>query len=132
MMKKSTGLFIILGAMVSMTQISCDSVNDGKQKEEIHNPASQTIPEEAKGLIGRWDITVDKNGKQTTSWLEVKLSGFNVLVGAFVSDDGSRRPVSHIKLNQGKFSFRIPPQWEGGHGVITIQGALVGEELKGT
>ncbi|NGM62826.1 DUF1080 domain-containing protein [Sphingobacterium sp. SGG-5] len=137
MMKKSTGLFIVLGAMVSMTQISCDGVNDGKQKdgkqkEEIHNPASQTIPEEAKGLIGRWDITVDKNGKQAPSWLEVKLSGFNVLVGAFVSDAGSSRPVSHIKLNQGKFSFDIPPQWEGGEGVFTIQGELVGEEIKGT
>lgn len=111
---------------------ACGGATQDTEKEEIHNAATQTIPKEAEGLIGRWDITVEKEGKQVPSWLEVKLSGFNVLVGSFVADAGSSRPVSHIKLDKGKFSFEIPPQWEGGEGVFTIEGELVGEEIKGT
>lgn len=112
---------------------SCDNESKPvKQEEEIHNPATQTIPEEAKGLIGRWNLTVDQDGKEAPSWLEVKLSGFNVLVGAFVGSSGSSRPVSHIKLDKGNFSFEIPPQWEGGDGMFVIQGELTGEQIKGT
>lgn len=121
-------LCFLAGAFSSCGEMS----NETKDKEEIHNPATQVIPEEAKGLIGRWDITVDKEGKEAPSWLEIKLSGFNVLVGQFVADAGSSRPVSQIKVDQGKFSFEIPPQWEGGSGVFTIAGELVGEEIKGT
>ncbi len=122
-----------LACMLALHLVSCNSSsNSEKQKEETHNPATQTIPEEAKGLIGRWDLTVDNEGKEAPSWLEVKLSGFNTLVGSFVGSSGSSRPVSHIKLDQGKFSFEIPPQWEGGDGMFTIQGELAGETIKGT
>ncbi|ULT42267.1 hypothetical protein KRR40_01070 [Niabella defluvii] len=62
----------------------------------------------ADDLIGRWDITLDKDGKAKPSWLEVKLSGMKTLVGYFVGDDGSARPVSKVKLENGKFSFAIP------------------------
>lgn len=122
-----------LTCLLAGTLVSCNNATTTeKQEEEIHNPATQTIPEEAKGLIGRWDITVDKDGKAAPSWLEVKLSGFNVLVGAFVADAGSSRPISHIKLDGGKFSFEIPPQWEGGDGLFTIQGELADGGIKGT
>lgn len=131
MIKKYVIYSLISGVVITGLG-SCGDVNKKAEKEEIHNAATQTIPEEAKGLIGRWDITVEKEGKQVPSWLEVKLSGFNVLVGSFVADAGSSRPVSHIKLDKGKFSFEIPPQWEGGEGMFTIQGELVGEEIKGT
>ena len=85
---------IIYGACLSVLfggLISCNNgaTTDNKNEEEIHNPATQTIPDEAKELIGRWDITVEKEGKQVPSWLEIKLSGFNTLVGYFVSDAGS-------------------------------------------
>ncbi|WP_262249321.1 3-keto-disaccharide hydrolase [Parapedobacter soli] len=103
-----------------------------KQEEEIHNAATQVVPEEAEGLIGRWDLTVNKEGKEVPSWLEVKLSGFDVLVGAFVADAGSSRPVSHITLQDGVFSFQIPPQWEGGSGFFTIEGQLTDNGIKGT
>lgn len=103
-----------------------------KPVEEVHNPATQTIPEEAKGLIGRWDLTVDKNGTEAPSWIEIKLSGFNTLVGAWVGDSGSQRPISHIKLQNGVFSFAIPPQWEGGTGDIVISGELKEGKLVGT
>lgn len=127
---------ISYGAMACMLAahlVSCNNPSTTeKQKEDTHNPATQTIPEEAKGLIGRWDLTVDNEDKDAPSWLEVKLSGFNTLVGSFVGSTGSSRPVSHIKLDKGKFSFEIPPQWEGGDGMFTIQGELAGEEIKGT
>ncbi|WP_164112614.1 MULTISPECIES: DUF1080 domain-containing protein [Sphingobacterium] len=131
MIKKYVVYSLISGFAIAGLN-ACGGATQNTEKEEIHNAATQTIPKEAEGLIGRWDITVEKEGKQVPSWLEVKLSGFNVLVGSFVADAGSSRPVSHIKLDKGKFSFEIPPQWEGGEGVFTIQGELVGEEIKGT
>src|SRR3546814_2748439 len=114
-MKKYT----LYGPLVCLLTAGVISCNNGgttmkQQEEEIHNAATQVVPEEAEGLIGRWDLTVDKDGKDVPSWLEVKLSGFDVLVGHFVADAGSSRPVSYIALKDGKFSFQIPPQWEGG------------------
>ena len=63
----------------------------------------------AKDLIGRWDITMDENGKSVPSWLEVKLSGYRTLVGYFVGPSGSARPVSKVNFDKGKFSFTISP-----------------------
>lgn len=104
-----------------------------QQQEHLMDTAiTQVDTEEAKGLIGRWDLTVDKDGKDAPSWLEVKLSGRDVLVGAFVSDAGSSRPISYITLQNGKFSFQIPPQWEGGGGLFTIEGELTGDGIRGT
>ena len=126
-------------ALISTSLVSCKhrpkeggETQDSLAKEEVHNPATQTIPEEYKDLIGRWDLNVDKNGKVAPSWIEIKLSGFNTLVGAYVGDSGSQRPVSHVKLKDGKFSFAIPPQWEGGEGDFVIEGQLDGGNLKGT
>ncbi|MGK6351818.1 3-keto-disaccharide hydrolase [Parapedobacter sp. DT-150] len=128
--------YAIYGPLMGLLAVSVISCNNGttiqKQEEEIHNAATQVVPEEAEGLIGRWDITVDKEGEEAPSWLEVKLSGFDVLVGAFVSDAGSSRPVSHITLQNGVFSFQIPPQWEGGGGLFTVEGELTAEGIKGT
>ncbi|MFZ8458493.1 hypothetical protein ACO1MZ_14665, partial [Staphylococcus aureus] len=49
-----------------------------------------------KAAIGRWDLTVKMGDRERPSWLEVKLSGIKTLVGYFVADGGSARPVSHI------------------------------------
>src|SRR5690606_1295017 len=123
MLKKYVGYSavacVLAGSLVSCGQATTDvntKSEEVKQEEELHNPASLEVPKEAEGLVGRWDITVDKNGNKAPSWLEVKVSGYNTLVGSFVSDAGSSRPVSHIVLKDGKFSFAIPPQWEGGEG----------------
>ena len=102
------------------------------QENQLNTAATQVDPEAAKELIGRWDLTVDRDGNEAPSWLEVKLSGRDVLNGAFVGASGSSRPVSYITLQDGKFSFQIPPQWEGGGGLFTIDGELAGEGLKGT
>lgn len=87
---------------------------------------------DAKALIGRWDITIDENGKSAPSWLEVKLSGNRTLVGYFVGSSGSARPVAKVNFDQGKFNFSIPPQWEGGDQDFVISGELTGEGMQGT
>lgn len=86
----------------------------------------------AKDLIGRWDITVDENGKEAPSWLEVKLSGTKTLVGSFVGSTGSARPVSKVTFENGKFSFKIPPQWERGDQDFVIEGELTAAGIQGT
>ncbi|MFY8013248.1 MAG: DUF1080 domain-containing protein, partial [Saprospiraceae bacterium] len=49
-------------------------------------------------IEGRWDITVDKGDKKVPSWLDVRHSGNRTLVGYFVSESGSARPVSKINF----------------------------------
>lgn len=131
-MNKRIAIVLAISGLVGLTMTSCKDGNKGNKEEEVHNPASQTIPDEAKDLLGRWDLTVDKSGKQVPSWIEIKLSGFTTLVGSWVGDSGSSRPISHIKLENGKFSFAIPPQWEGGEGDFVIEGEIAGADLKGT
>jgi hypothetical protein len=83
-------------------------------------------------IIGRWDLTVDKGGKEVPSWLEVTHSGFHTLVGRFVSDAGSARPISRVNFKDGKINFSIPPQWEPGTNDIMVEGTLQGDNLSGT
>lgn len=88
--------------------------------------------ETSKDLIGRWDITIDENGKPAPAWLEVKLSGNKTLVGSFVGTSGSARPVAEVKFNNGEFNFTIPPQWESGEQNFLIEGKLAGAAISGT
>lgn len=83
-------------------------------------------------IEGRWDITVDVGGKQVPSWLEVRHSGNNTLVGQFVGASGSARPVSRVNFNGGKMSFSIPPQWERGNNDLTVEGTLSANGLTGS
>jgi hypothetical protein len=90
-------------------------------------PQSDTV-----AIQGRWDITIDVNGKMTPSWLEVKHSGLKMLVGRFVGPGGSARPISRIYLEDGKMSFSIPPQWEPEPEDLKVEGKLQGDNLSGT
>jgi hypothetical protein len=83
-------------------------------------------------VIGRWDITIDKGGKSLPSWLEVQRSGNHTLIGRFVYAFGSARPISEVKVNNGKYSFSIPPQWEPGNRNIDFEFEVSGDMLKGT
>src|SRR5690606_21723355 len=65
-------------------------------------------------IEGRWDMVISQDGKELPSWLEIRHSGTRTLVGRFVYAMGSARPISEIKLDGGKFTFSIPPQWEEG------------------
>ena len=59
--------------------------------------------------IGKWDLEVEYGEAWLPSWLEVKLSGNKSLVGYFVADEGSARPISEIHDKEGMISFSIPP-----------------------
>jgi hypothetical protein len=83
-------------------------------------------------VIGRWDLTFVKDGKNFPSWLEVQKSGFHTLIGRYVYANGSARPISEVKKDNGKFSFSIPPQWEEGNRNLDFQFEVSGDQIKGS
>lgn len=93
---------------------------------------SSTYAQESNPMEGRWDLVIEKDGKKLPSWLEIRHSGFHTLVGRFVYAFGSARPISEIKVNEGIFSFEIPPQWEPGNSNLKFAGQMVGDGLIGT
>ncbi|MEO6638903.1 MAG: DUF1080 domain-containing protein [Ginsengibacter sp.] len=82
-------------------------------------------------LEGRWDITIDMDGKSAPSWLEVTHSGLKMLVGHFVGTSGSARPISKVNFADGKFSFSIPPQWEPEDHDLVVEGTLDNDAISG-
>ncbi len=83
-------------------------------------------------LLGKWDITVNIDGKALPSWLEVHHSGLRMLVGRFVGTGGSARPISRIYFKDDKMSFSIPPQWEPEDRNLEVEGVLKDGQLSGT
>jgi hypothetical protein len=83
-------------------------------------------------LLGRWDLVVSDSGGTYPSWLEVTRSGYNALVGRFVGQSGSARPIGNVAYDNGAFSFAIPPQWEQGKADLRLEGKIEGEKLTGT
>ena len=104
-----------------MLSTSAAKANDPK------NGASDSV-----AIQGRWDITIDMDGKPAPSWLEIRHSGLRMLVGRFVGTGGSARPISRIYLEDGKLSFSIPPQWENEPNDLKVEGTLENDMLKGT
>ena len=92
-----------------------------------------TINAQENPLEGRWDLTVDMGGgRLAPSWLEVRHSGEKNLIGRFVSDGGSARPVSQVFFDGIKLNFTIPAQWDHTANNLVVEGELVGDQLKGT
>jgi hypothetical protein len=83
-------------------------------------------------VIGRWDLTIEKDGKAIPSWLEVQKSGTHTLIGRFCYAFGSARPVSEVKDQMGKYAFSIPPQWEDGKSNMDFQFEVSGNQISGT
>ncbi|GBF18258.1 hypothetical protein C21_00415 [Arenibacter sp. NBRC 103722] len=82
-------------------------------------------------IEGRWDMVISQEGEELPSWLEIRHSGSRTLVGRFVYAMGSARPISEVKMKDGKFSFAIPPQWEDGNTYMEFEGSMNGDVLKG-
>jgi len=95
--------------------------------KDFYTPKADT-----PALLGRWDLIVMKGTKEAPSWLEVTHSGYRTLVGRFVGESGSARPISIVNFKDGKFNFTIPPQWEMGTNNIVVEGTLQGDNLSGT
>jgi hypothetical protein len=81
-----------------------------------------TLAQQTKDIEGRWDLTIDRDGRKFPSWLEVVHSGTRTLVGYFVGISGSARPISKINVEGSKFNFSIPPQWETGDQDLKLEG----------
>lgn len=95
------------------------------------NDTSLAIKDSAT-IEGRWDITIDIEGKKLPSWLGVHRSGLRTLVGEFVGTGGSARPISKINFTNNAFSFSIPPQWEREDSDLVVNGVLRTDSLSGT
>jgi hypothetical protein len=70
-------------------------------------------------LEGRWDLTVDMGGgRLAPSWLEVRHSGVKNLIGRFVAEGGSARPVAQVFFKDGKMILEegiVSIKWEHSH-----------------
>lgn len=93
---------------------------------------SQSIP--GSEVSGSWNITVQTENGERPSWLYIKPSGTNALVGEFVGIDGSARPVSEVKFSEstGVYSFTIPPQWIQTDSDMQMEFTHSNEKLTGT
>lgn len=108
-------LFTIMMAFVFTPSMKGFSMN--------HNDTS--------AIVGRWDITVDVDGKMKPSWLEIRISGHKTLVGQFVGTEGSARPISRLHYENGIMSFSIPPQWEKEPNDLQVVGSLKNGNFEG-
>ncbi len=94
-----------------------------------------TLPAQNAALapaVGRWDITVTGPRGTYPSWLEVRLSGNRMLVGQFVGNGGSARPISKIDFASNRIRFALPPQWDRADHDLTFDGQLAGGNLAGS
>lgn len=82
-------------------------------------------------IEGRWNLTVDQGFRIAPSWLEVRHSGNHTLVGHFVGDGGSARPISKVTVEGAKVSFAIPPQWENESNDMRFEANLENNKLSG-
>lgn len=87
---------------------------------------------DTSSVLGRWNITVNISGEDRPSWLSIHRSGIKMLVGEFVGEVGSARPISRINLVNGKLSFSIPAQWERQDKNLEFEADIRGDSLVGT
>ncbi len=96
-------------------------------------PAAARAQATEPPIVGRWDLRVTQpDGSIAPSWLEVSRSGNSALVGRFVGNVGSARPIGRIDFAGGTMRFAIPPQWEQGTADLTVEGTVAGEGMTGS
>jgi hypothetical protein len=83
-------------------------------------------------LEGRYDLTLYNSGKTYPAWLEVQHSGLKTLVGRYVAQGGSARPISRINFTNGIVEFSIPPQWDTSSNDLQFHATFQGDSLVGT
>lgn len=90
------------------------------------------IAQKQHDLEGRWDLEIEFDGKTQPSWLEIRHSGHETLVGRFVFAFGSARPISEIQTFGNKFTFQVPRQWEPEGSDMILHGKLKEGAIEGT
>ena len=109
--------FKLLLLALSVLPTSLLKANGGGEKDPIE---------------GRWDLTVNIDGRMAPSWLEVRHTGINGYFGRFVWEGGSARPISKVEFKDGKVSFHIPAQWERTDKELVLEGTLADSKLSGS
>jgi hypothetical protein len=94
-------------------------------------PRADAQTAEVPPVVGRWDIKVNTGQGTYPSWVEIHPSGFRLLVGRFVGQFGSSRPISEFHYEAGTLSFSAPLQWEQGTKPLYFEGKLEGNGLSG-
>lgn len=90
---------------------------------------SNSPPESS--VIGGWDLTVQGPDGEYPSWIEIERSGRKSLIGRYVGQFGSARPVSKVEFEQGTIRFSVPPQWEDRKIDVDVEGHIDGDVLRG-
>jgi hypothetical protein len=116
---RMVGTVFILGGIVL-------TVGGPRLAGEEDKPAKLRSP-----LVGRWDMIVQSPEGDYPSWLEVRLSGYRTLVGSFVGQFGSARPIGRVEFENGRLRFSVPPQWEERKDDWHFVGQLEGNTLRG-
>ena len=83
-------------------------------------------------IEGRWDLTVNMGGRMGASWLEVRHSGIKTLIGHFVWESGSARPISEVFFKESKVNFHIPTQFDVSDKEMYFEATLKDDKLEGT
>ncbi len=87
---------------------------------------------EGSPIIGRWNVNVSGPAGSYPSWLEVERSGHKTLVGRFVGQFGSARPISQVFFDGTTVRFSLPVQWERETGELKFEGSLANDRLSGS
>jgi hypothetical protein len=113
--------FYGIAAYAAVFLLSSISTAIGQEKSKTQ-PAS---------VMGRWDLVVHGSQGDYPSWLEVTRSGYRNLVGSFVGQFGSARPISRVEFQDGRVRFNVPPQWERRPNDLVFEGELQNDLLRG-
>lgn len=89
------------------------------------------VKRQPSSLLGRWDLKVHGPNGNYPAWLEVRRSG-RTLVGSFVGQFGSARPIAKVEWDNNHLRFAIPPQFEGRKDDLVFEGKLAEGALSGT
>jgi hypothetical protein len=118
-MKRIVGRSIIAVGLIAS---ALTSVADARDKPSGRDSSS---------VVGRWDVTVEGADGEYPSWFDVRKSGNRTLVGSYVGQFGSARPISNLETKDGSFRFVVPPQWENRQTDVVFDGRLEGDVLRG-
>lgn len=118
-------LFLLV---VTTVCLSGGSSLRGAEADGSRDPFSMHPP---VPLLGRWDVTVEGPEGEYPSWFEVTQSGYRTLVGSYVGQFGSARPVSKVEFDGERLRFVVPPQWERRLEDVVYEGMLDGDLIRG-
>jgi Domain of Unknown Function (DUF1080) len=125
-MKRATQMTVgitlgLLGACLVLPQVA---------EKQLASAAAMRA--EGRGsILGRWDLTVHGADGEYPSWLEIRQSGRRTLVGSFVGQFGSARPISRVEFDGESVRFSVPPQFEDRDSDLRFEGRLKDNSLEG-